>query len=500
MVKSKKIRSSFFSMMIIFVVILISSCILSLIGFGGDKSYIANGSIETTLVTVRNPLSVKGISAILSNSVSNFINFTPLMYLLISLIGIGVLDKSGLLDVIVKPFKNLKFNIIIFMTFFLSIIFTWLGDYSYVLLLPLVALLYRKIGKNPIIGIIVCFIALTACSGANVIFNYDDHYLGVLTQASASLEVDKNYKFVISSTLFIMIASSIILSIIGTIITRKNLESRMIEAKKYENDEVIYSKKGFAISLIAFIVLNLIIIYFILPIKLPGAGMLLGSSKSYMERLFSNTSPFKNSFLVLNMFVLVITGTVYGFISKNFKNSQDLGNSLSSYYEFIGIAVVYSFLVSQITSIISWTRLGEVIAYNLVEFMNTLEFSGIPLVIVFFIIVILISILLPDMYGNWAIISPTIVPLFMRSNITPDFTQFIFKAADGIGKCFTPLFGYFVITFALISYYKKDEIGIFGLFKKTMPLILTLLGVWILILIGWYIIGLPLGAGSYTTL
>ena len=30
--------------------------------------------------------------------------------------------------------------------------------------------------------------------------------------------------------------------------------------------------------------------------------------------------------------------------------------------------------------------------------------------------------------------SPLIIPLFMRSNITPDFTQLIFKSADGIEK------------------------------------------------------------------
>lgn len=500
MVKSKRKRSSFFAMLIFVIVIVLLSCILSLIGFGGDKSYIANGSIETTLVTVRNPLSIKGITAILSNCVSNFMSFTPLIYLLISLIGIGVLDKSGLLDFIVKPFKNLKFNITIFITFFISIIFTWFGEYSYVLLLPLTALIYRKIGKNPIIGVIVCFVALTACSGANLIFDYNDYYLGKLTAASATLEVDKNYKFVISSTLFIMISSCVILSIIGTIVSRKSLEKKQVEAKKFENEEVVYSKRAFILSLITFIALNLVIIYLILPSKLPGSGMLLGSGKEYMDRVFATTSPFRNSFLVLSMIVLVITSVVYGFVSKNFKSTRDLNNSLSSHYEFIGRAVVYSFLVTVLMSIISWTRIGEVVSYNLVEFMNSLQFSGIPLIIVFFIIVILMSVLMPDMYSKWEIISPTIVPLFMRSNITPDFTQFIFKAADGIGKCFTPVFGYFVIMFAIVSYYKKDDIGLLGLFKKMMPLILILLGVWILILIGWFIIGLPLGISSYTTL
>ena len=71
---------------------------------------------------------------------------------------------------------------------------------------------------------------------------------------------------------------------------------------------------------------------------------------------------------------------------------------------------------------------------KLIDLVGIIPFSGIPLIIAMFIVVVIMSILVPSVSTKWLLAYPTFVPLFMRSNITPDFTQFVFKAADGIGK------------------------------------------------------------------
>ncbi len=91
-------------------------------------------------------------------------------------------------------------------------------------------------------------------------------------------------------------------------------------------------------------------------------------------------------------------------------------------------------------SILDWTNLGQFVCGKIVEIIGNFQFSGVLLIIAFIIGTILSSILLPDTVAKWELMSPTLIPLFMRSNITPDFAQFIFKVSDGIGKCFTPLF------------------------------------------------------------
>ena len=104
---------------------------------------------------------------------------------------------------------------------------------------------------------------------------------------------------------------------------------------------------------------------------------------------------------------------------------------------------------------------------------------------------------------KWELMSPTIVPLFMRSNITPDFTQFIFKVADSIGKCFTPLFMYYIVMLAFLEKYRvseKNQISYFGTLKDIMPVVIMLTFVWVLIICLWYLIGIPIGVGTMSTL
>ena len=135
--------------------------------------------------------------------------------------------------------------------------------------------------------------------------------------------------------------------------------------------------------------------------------------------------------------------------------------------------------------------------------MSNLEFTGLPLVLIMFIVIIIMSLLIPDSVTKWTMASPILVPLFMKANITPDFTQFIFKAADSVGKGLTPFFIYFIVMLALLEKYNSKEsvkITVFGTLKTLLPTILLFAVVWAVILIGWFIIGLPIGPDTYPTM
>ena len=58
--------------------------------------------LEKTLVTVENLFNYDGIKYIISDAARNFISFTTLSTLLISLIGLSVAQASGFLDTFIK--------------------------------------------------------------------------------------------------------------------------------------------------------------------------------------------------------------------------------------------------------------------------------------------------------------------------------------------------------------------------------------------------------------
>ena len=63
--------------------------------------------------------------------------------------------------------------------------------------------------------------------GAGLVFNYDDYQLGLLTKAAAIVDVDKDYLFNAWSNTYAMVASTFILSIVGTIIIETILKPKV---------------------------------------------------------------------------------------------------------------------------------------------------------------------------------------------------------------------------------------------------------------------------------
>lgn len=502
--KKKQLKGPVFTILFLTFLIAISSFLLSLIGFQGNKTYIGNDSLESSLVVVKNIISLEGIKYIIGNVVTNFMTFKPLSIMIISLIGISIVEKSGLLNAIFYKIKNVKFEIVIFFTLFLGIISSIIGEYSYMFLIPFIALMYKYLNRSPVLGILTVFIGLTLGYGTGLIFNYTDYELGHLTQAAANLNVDPNYQYDLLSNIYVMIFLTVLLSFIATIVINRFLVIKFPKKQIVEEEEFNISKKGFIASSIAVLICILIVIYMILDVKLTGAGILLDNkSDNYIAKLFGDNSPFREGIVIIITFIMMIAGFIYGKISKNIKNSHEYSLALSKNFENLGLMFVLMFFTSIMISILDWTNIGVVISSNLVDFISSISLSGIPLIIIFMLIVIVMSILIPDTLAKWQLLSPVVVPLFMRANITPDFTQFIFKIADGIGKSITPFFVYFIIMLAFLEKYKKDDnmkITVFGTLKMISPVVLILGLFLIIFVVLWYLIGIPVGIGVGSTI
>lgn len=499
--KNKKNLGPIIVIMLITFIIMIASLLFSILQFEGQKATIINGTVEMSMVTVRNIFSVEGLQFLIGNSVVNFQMLKPLVLLIMSLIAASVLETSGLLKHISKPFQKLKPSVITFITILVGIISSFIGEYSYIILLPLVGVIYKYLNKNSMLGILTMFLGISIGYGAGLIYNYNTYLLGTLTELSAKVEVDKNYIFGSWSSIYIMISSTIVISLLLTIVIEKFITPKF-NKQNIELEEINTSKKALLISFLTFAVLTIITLYMIIP-GLPGSGLLLDNSyDSYIAKIFSETSPFSDGIMFIYVFSSMICGAIYGYISKNVTNLIEYNTGLSKVFNNIGYIFVLIFFASIMISILSWTNLGEVIATNLINLVSTLPLSGIPLIIMFFILVLVISFLMPNTLGKWTLISPLLVPLFMRANLTPDFTQFIFSVVDGLGRVITPFSIYFIIMLGFLQKYNYDNkpITIFGTIKLVMPVFLIMAGVWLFIVLAWYIVGLPLGIGTFATL
>ena len=497
---TKKMLGPVITIIILTIVVTLLSAAFSLIEIDAEKTVIIRGTLETSIITVNNILTKDGISYILKNVLTNLQIFEPLFLLIISLTAIGIGEASGLFKAIFQPFKRINNKFLTLIILLIGIISSFIGDYSYVFLMPLTAILYQYMGKKPLLGILTIFLGITIGYGTGIIYNNEGIVLSTLTTNAASLDVDKGFSFVLKSNIYIMFVSTAILAFVGTHIIHSLLDKK-IPKSEIIDDDLIVSKKGLYYSNLTFLFIILGLIYMITP-GIKGSGFLLGSGESYIERLMGENSPFANGLPFIVLTILMICSYVYGYISGNIKNSTEYSLGLSKNFKSLGYVFVLLFFTAQLVGIFEWTNLGKVIGYKLVTLTTVVPFSGIILLLFVFAIFILMSLFIPSSIEKWEMASPLIIPLMMKSNITPNFTQFLFRAADGIGKCLTPLFPYYIITLAFLEKYNtkdNNKITVFGTLKLLFPTILMFALLWLIIIVGWFILGLPIGPETYAT-
>lgn len=499
--KKEKNLGPVIALLIFIIVVAVVSFVFSLFEVQGQRTEINNGVLETTLVTVNNALSRDGIKYIISNAVANFQLFEPLVLLIISLIGYGIGEASGFFKAIFTPLKKVHPTLITFSILFMGIISSFFGEYSFVMLLPVAALVYKYIGRRPMLGILTAFLGITIGYGTGLIPSIEDYMLGELSTAAAIVDVDKNYVYNAFSSIYLQLASTVILTIGGTYLIENVLAPR-VPKTKIEDDELIVSRKALRATYIIMFLITIGVAYTIIP-GLPNSGMLLGEGDNYITRLFGENAPFRSGLIIMLLATNMLCGYAYGYLSRNIKNSTEYSVGMGANFEKLGYVFVLIFFSAQLIGLLEWTNIGEVLMINVVDFMGTLQFSGIPLLIFMFIAMILIGIIMPSLSTKWILASPTLVPLFMKSNITPDFTQFVFRVADGISKSISPLFIYFIIMIAFLEKYNENDkykVTIFGTIKLIAPIVGIFILIWLLIIVGWYMIGLPIGLGTYPTL
>ena len=105
------------------------------------NSITTNGKdLTSKLVVVENLFNYENLKYLISNTVKNFMGFSPLCMLLISLIGISIAKATGLIDIIsTKHIRKLSKYQLTYLVLLLGVISSIVNEVGYVILIPLAA-------------------------------------------------------------------------------------------------------------------------------------------------------------------------------------------------------------------------------------------------------------------------------------------------------------------------------------------------------------------------
>ena len=502
MFKKKVKLSPIMTFIIMTIIVIVLSGFLHLLNIQAEYSTVntVSNEVVNNVVEVENLFSTSGIKHIVTSAVNGFVNFEPLATLIIILIGLGILEKTGFMRSFFTILtRNSKRNTVTFILIFICLLFSILGNSGFVIMLPIAALLFKYGRRNPLGGIIASFASLSFGYGINVFLSSNDSSLLTLT-INAAKTLDPKYKIGIFFALFIMVVLLIAISVVFTYITEKKV---MPKLPRYEYDEealVITNKelRGLIIGLGLGIIYTLLVIYMIIP-GLPLSGAFLDhSGERYIDMIFGNNSLFAKGFIFIVTFAFFLIGIGYGFMTKTIKNNKDVTDSLGHSLDDIGSIIVLIFFASLFINVYEESHIGLVITGFISSLIGSLNFTGIGLILITLMCIAISNIFCPSSIVKWSMLSSIIVPLFMNDSISPEFSQLVYVAGDSITNGLTPLFMYFVIYIAFMEKYNKGEmVTLFGSIKTLIPYSVYSLIIWAIVLVGFYLIGIPIGIGSY---
>ncbi len=448
------------------------------------------------IVKVNNLLSTEGFRRIILEMVENYVGFAPLGIVMVALLGIGIAESSGLISTVIRILVlKSPARLLTFMVVFSGILSNVASDLGYLLLIPLAGVIFHSVGRHPIAGMAAAFAGVSGGFSANLVIGTIDPLLAGLSTEAARI-LDPAYYVLPTANYYFMVASTVLLSILGTVVTERIVEPRL---GKYTGDvpaEEIKSltrleKKGLlwtGVTALAWTAL-------ILTGLIPDHGFLRGTDNSILH------SPLIKGFIAFLFLGAASLGIVYGAVTGKFRNDNDVVKGMAESFKSLAFFLVLVFFAAQFVAYFKWSNLGLVLAINGAHFLQNADLSVVWLIILFVLFSGFINLFMGSASAKWAIMGPVFIPMFMLLGYSPELSQAIYRVGDSVTNIISPMMSFFALIIVYFEKYQKN-MGIGTLISTMIPYTLIFTIFWMLLLILWVTFNVPLGPEApiiYTT-
>lgn len=483
-----KMPNPAFIFIILSVAIIVASAILSFF----DVSVV--NPVTDEVIFVENLLQKEYLAMMVQEAGHNFASFPALSAVLVIMLGIGVAENTGYFEAVLTNIvekSNRKY--ILWIIIMLGMVSNVAGDAGPVVLPPLYAMLYLKLGWNPIAGIILAYVTTLGAFAANFILGMSDALVYAFTEPAAQtiipdieLNVAMNYYF-IAASVFILIPviyfvhKKLTIPQLGEYdpqLASVDLSKEEKEFTKNEEEAVRAANYGILATVIIIAVIALLPNSFL---RNPETGSLI------------NDSPLMNGITIIMAIIFFVPGLIYGIKMNNVNDSHDLANKMNESMASMAGFIVIVFFSAQMMAYFDWSNIGSVMAIAGAELLENT--SGVVLIVGFILLTSFINLFMGSASAKWALMAPIFVPMFMLLGFHPAFTQIVYRIGDGITNPLTPMQAYAPLILALMKKYDKRT-GFGTVMSHVLPYSIALFIAWTALILVWYFLELPLGPNS----
>ncbi len=456
--------------------------------FGWSFAHPATGDT----VSAVNLLTRDQIQRMFTEAVTNFTSFPPLGTVLVAMIGIGVAERSGLITTLLKmTITSVPPGMVTATAVFCGIMSSMTVDAGYVVLVPLGGVLFAGLGRHPIAGICAVFAGVSGGFSANLLVTAVDPLLAGFTESAAQL-YDPEYFVAPTANYYFMIVSVFLITLTGWLVTDKIVEPRLgswtntgdadtslgsVSAR--EKRAVWYALGTAALALI-------------------GLALLVAPENALLRDDEGTAAPFFRSMVPLIAICFFLPGLVYGLLTGSITDSTSVAKMSGDTMATMGAYIVLAFAAAQFVAYFNWSNLGLLSALAGAHVVKASGIGPVPLLIAIVLLSAVINLFIGSASAKWGLLAPVIVPMMMTLGFSPELAQVAYRIGDSSTNIITPLMSYFPLIIAFAQKY-DPKLGLGTLVSAMLPYSLAFLLVWTVLLVAWYLLGIPLGPGAPMT-
>ena len=448
---------------------------------------------DGSIIAPVNLVSREGLHWVLDNTVKNYTGFAPLGTVMVALLGIGVAEKSGLMATALRllvhaaPRRLLTFVLVL-----AGVMSNMASDVGYVLLVPLGAIIFLSIGRHPIAGLAAAFAGVSGGFSANLLLGTIDPLLAGITQEAARI-IDPGYTVTPACNYYFMFISTFLIAALGTWVTEKIVVPRL---GTYEGGQdcggddlkplTASEKKGLRWAL----AVNLVLVALVAWGLVPANGLLREIGTGSVLH-----SPFMHGIVTFIFLGGLLAGLAYGLAAGTFQSDSDVVAGMRESMETLGLFLVLVFFAAQFVAYFKYTNLGMIVAIKGAVGLKASGLGPIPLMLSFLLLSGALNLAMGSASAKWAFMAPVFVPMFMLLGYTPELVQGVYRIGDSTTNMISPMMSFFALIVAFVQRYDAKA-GIGTVIATMLPYTVAFTLGWMLLLVAWLLLGLPLGPGA----
>lgn len=441
-----------------------------------------------------NLISRDGLHWILEHTIANFTGFAPLGTVLVAMLGIGVAEKSGLMNTGLRLLvHSAPRRLLTFMIVFAGVMSNMASDVGYVLLVPLGAIIFLSVGRHPIAGLAAAFAGVSGGFSANLLLGTIDPLLAGISQEAARI-IDPSYTVSAACNYYFMAVSTFLVAGAGTWVTERIVEPRLGAWEgegAASEDEALQplsgpEKRGLWWALAVSAALGALVLIGLVPadgfLRDPDTGSVI-------------YSPFMHGIVTFIFLGGLLSGLAYGFAVGTFKSDSDVVKGMKESMESLGLFMVLVFFAAQFVAYFKYTNLGMIFAIRGARLLEASGLGPIPLMLAFVVLAAVINLFMGSASAKWAFMAPVFIPMFMLLGYSPELVQGVYRIGDSTTNLISPMMSFFALIVAFVQRYDAKA-GMGTVIATMLPYSMVFMLAWMVLLVLWLVLGLPLGPGA----